>query len=468
MRGLPAVDPGPQVRVRRWDAVVLGGALPGLVAAARLGMRGKRVLVLEEAAAAQRAACLREPFFFGGIDKHAVLGACLRALKVPLIDQRRIVRDPIAFQVVLPDARVEIGEPALSADEWVAWGLAKPELARTLTGALHEAGLAERDALLEDPIVCVRGTRRTPESPLEPAAQTPRQRGLPRALADAPERVQTVLAAWTRALSNLGGAAPGDAARARLLGAPFEGSADARGAGAVQHVLRRRIESLYGEFRTLPGPFRLLSAGGQPGLAPDANGESGEVWVGRALVLNAPLDALAGAVAQEPPPLLKREPAAWRRLELHWRAPRAIVPEAMAPRVVLVGDESAPLRGTNLVTLRASSAENGLVDLVAAAVIPADAPAAQAEAEMEARIATLLPFAEGRLERSAEPEPRWDDAARLADPPGAGGWPSPSELRLDTKQPVYALERASIAGLGSEGDLLLGWRGGDAIAADLG
>ncbi|MBW2361487.1 MAG: hypothetical protein JRG84_11330 [Deltaproteobacteria bacterium] len=469
MRGLPEIETGATTRVRRWDAVVLGGALPGIVAAARLGMRGARVLVLEEAAAAQRAACLREPFCFGAMDKDAVLGACLRALRVPLIDQRRIAHAALALQVVLPNARLDVGEPALTVDEWVAWGLAKPEPARNLAGALHEAGLAERDALLDDPIVSLRGSRRPPEGGRETPEPTPRVRGLPAALDTAPDRVRRVLSAWSHALSNLGGSEPNDEARALLLGLPLSGCADTREAGVVNGVLRRRLETLYGEFRTLPDEFRLVSAGGQPGVAPDADGSSGEVWVARALILNAPRAALAGCVAQDPiPELLDTEPVAWQRLKLHWRTPRKLVPEAMAPRVVLVRDEREPLSGANLICLRSFTAEDGQVDLVASTAVHTRANAERLEDEIEALVAGLLPFVDGRLVRQHDPKPRWDNDDALADPARGAAWPHATELRLATRQPVYALERAGVAGLGSDGDLLLGWRGGDAIAAELG
>lgn len=468
MRGLPEIATRPTTRVRRWDAVVVGSALPGLVAAARLGMRGARVLVLEEAAAAERAACLREPFCFSGMSKEAVLGACLRALRVPLIDQRRIAHAALAFQVVLPDARLDVGEPALTVDEWVAWGLAKPKTARNLAGALHEAGLAERDALLDDPIVSLRGSRRAPEGGRATPEPSPHARGLPAALDGAPDRVRRVLGAWTRALSNQGGAEPCAEARALLLGVPLGGCADTREAGVVHGVLRRRIEALYGEFRTLPAAFRLVSAGGQPGVAPGADGGSGEVWAARALILNAPRAALAECVAQDPvPELLEAEPAQWRRLKLHWRIPRALVPDAMAPRVVLVRDESEPLSGANLVCLRSFDAEDEQLDLVASAAVHTRANTERLEAEIEALVEGLLPFAEGRLARVHGPTPRWDDDDALADPARGVGWPSATELRLATRQTIYALERAGVAALGSDGDLLLGWRGGDAIAADL-
>ena len=53
-------------RARRWDVVVLGGALPGLVAAVRRGMAQLRVLVVEEESAARAPVLSREPFFLTG------------------------------------------------------------------------------------------------------------------------------------------------------------------------------------------------------------------------------------------------------------------------------------------------------------------------------------------------------------------------------------------------------------------
>ena len=104
MRGLPAIPTGDAIRTRRWDAVILGGALPGLISAVLLGMRGARVLVVEEEAALSGFAGLREPFLLTGAGSHSVLGACLREIGIPLIDQRRIATHPLAYQVALPDA----------------------------------------------------------------------------------------------------------------------------------------------------------------------------------------------------------------------------------------------------------------------------------------------------------------------------------------------------------------------------
>lgn len=463
MKLLPEAQTTPTSRIRRWDAVILGSSLPGLVAAARIGMKGGRVLVLEEKAAGARTDCVRESWWSGGVEKGSVLGACLRELRVPLIDQRRFEPDPLAFQMILPDARVDVGAPSLTVDEWVAWGLAKPDEARALASAILDAAHAEGQALAEAPVV--RGGRRPGRGPSRDASA---ERTLAQRLAAAPPRIRLLLDAQVRALSNLGASEPGAGARAWLLGAPFAGGASIRGDDSLRRVLRRRIETLYGEIRPLPDTFRLVSAGGQPGVAPDAAGESGEVWVGRAFVINAPRAALATAVAQDPPECLRVPEATHRRVALHWRVPREALPEAMASRVVIVGEE--PLDGTRLVCLRRSGGGDGApFDLVATAVLAvAEVEAGDWPQQIEQRLRELLPFAAERLERQPTPAPRWDDDTWLADPAPEAAWPAPAELRISSRQPIYSLERASVAGLGFEGDLLLGWRGGDAIAAELG
>lgn len=481
MRGLPPIEPGPSTRTRRWDAVILGSALPGLVAAVRLGMRGARVLVLEEEAAARRFPGLREPFWMSGANKDGVLGSCLRALGVPLIDQRRIESDPIAFQVVLPDARLDVGEPHLSVDEWVAWGLAKPEQARALVRAIAAAAEAERGALLDAPFVRSgrrlglpgrRASATAVDPPQTPARAARLARGLPGELEEAPPRLRAILDAQVRALSLLGAGAPSPLAQARLLGAPLEGGAAVRGNDPwLRGILRRRVESLYGEFRGVPERFRLVSVGGQPGLAPDEDGESGEVWVGRALVLNAPRSALAAAVCQNPAPEILEGPRPKRRRhQIHFRVARELLPEAMAARVILMADPALPGADDQGLTLQRflCKEDPGQAHLIASAPLPVgESDLGPREAQMGAAVAQLMPFCQGRFARVAEPLARWDDDAVLEDPPDGEGWPGEVELRLGTRQPVYRLDRAAVAGLGFEGEILLGWRGGDAISADL-
>jgi len=473
MRGLPELAASASQRTRRWDAVILGGALPGLIAAVRLGMRGERVLVLEEDAALAAFPGLREPFLMTGGEGDGVLAACLRALGVPLIDRRRLAPDACAYQIVYPGARLDVGDPVSTIEELVAWKVAAPEAAHELVRALADAAAAEREAMLLAPVV--RSTRRLPLGQRRPSAAPPRPdairhpRGLPAAVASAPVGLAALFAAQVRALSNLGASAPSPEARARLLGLALESTALlASGEGGLRGLLRRRIESLYGEFRSVSGAFRLIAAAHQPGIE---LGDSGEILVGRALVLNAPRDALARAVGEDPvPEPLRAAPATRRRLALHFRLRSDALPAGMAPRVIVVREMKRPMEATNVVTLRVFTPPRPRdpADLVASAVIPCDGEDTEAaEAEITAAVSELLPFAERSLQRVRSRAPRWDVEDLLADPPPGGGWPGESEVRLACRQPVYALERCGIASLGFDGDLLLGWRAGDAIAADL-
>ncbi len=141
---IPLLDSSEAPRARRWDALILGSGIPALVAAARIGRAGQRVLVVEEEARTKLPATLREPFFLAGLRDEGVLDACLRALTVPLIDRRRFAAERLAYQIAADPYRLEIGQPSVTAEELVTWGLAKPDDAQTLIRRLIEASEIEQ------------------------------------------------------------------------------------------------------------------------------------------------------------------------------------------------------------------------------------------------------------------------------------------------------------------------------------
>ncbi len=469
MPALRAVSQAEGVRARRWDALIVGSGISALVAAARLGMAGHRVLVVEEDRAVAMFPGLREPFFLAGACDHGVLESCLRELTIPLIDRRRIEVQELAVQVVGPELRIDIGEPGLTAQELNVWDIAKPDEAKTLIRALADAAEAERRAMLSAPLV--RLGRRLARG--RPGLQGSHVRGLPAEAANPSAAAGLLLEALIRALSNLAAASPSPEARARLLGSLLSGGADVSGAPPwLAGLLRRRAESVHVEFREVQAPFELVQSSGQPGVLTPA----GQLWLGRVLVLAAPTSALARNL--EPatrPDFLDTRRSARRRLALHLRCKCDAIPESMGKRVILTPDPERPDDlGDVLLRVHHTPSDTEAADFVARAIVPLDLLASDAdfdpepwEDRIEARVRTLLPFARKKLARRSISRPRWDDDDWLEDPPPGGGWPAEVDLRVNGRPPVYRLDRAGVAGLGLEGDLLLGWRGGDAIAAEL-
>jgi hypothetical protein len=453
------------LRARRWDVLVLGGALGGLAAAVRLGRAGLRVCVVEEADAARLPSFLREPFFLPGLAGEGPLDHALRELGLPPIERRDLVVDPVAFQVLLPDARVDVGRAELLASELISWGLAKPEAALAFVEATAEAGAAAgaRFGSLEwirrgGLRGLARGTREAEPMPT-----------LPEALRDPAPELAPLLAAWTHACAGPANAALPPEALARLLASPLAGGACfARPEAGLRALLQRRIESLHGEFRTLGGPFRLVELGESPGVARITQDD---VWLGRALIVNAPAAPLAAALqgyGHEPPRWLEGAAPVAREIRVHARALREAVPEPLARRAVLAGAAEGCGSADWPITLLQEPSSRGpqFVELVAGAVFPADHDVAAAEDVIAGGLGSLLPFAGNRVRRAnAVPRPLWDDdGARFAAAPGS--WPAPLELRA-SRRPIYRLAREHVAALGAEGEILLGVRAGDAILADL-
>lgn len=455
---------GPSLRARRWDVLILGSALPGLAAGIRLAMAGHRILVAEEDATVRQPPVTREPFHLPGILGGGLLDHVLQSFGIPMIERRRLEAREIAYQVLLPELRVDVGHRDLTARELVAWGLAKPEEARELTHELDRSARAVQEHLMEAPLLgrsALRGFGRGSEGP--------GALGLPSAVSEATGDLAAFFETQARGLSELAESTPGPESAARLLGSALAGGTATAGVeGGLTALLKRRLESLHAEFRTLGCAFEFVEMSGHPGILRVG---PGDVWLGRAVIVNAPAPRLAEALRSWDKPVpgfLEAPPASHQEVSLHLRALREVVPEALEPRALVTPSEGSPLRGPMRLALHPSSRGSRFVELVASAVVPAQASREDTAAALEAEVRALMPFSEKRLKAAPlSPLPEWDDPQTRTDPDAAGAWPSPLAIRSRSRQPVAALPREAIASLGTEGELLFGWRAGDSICDEL-
>ncbi len=475
MRALPPIGARETIRVRRWDAVILGGALPGLVAAIRLGMRGNRVLILEEQAAAGVFPGVREPFLMPGNGQDGVLGSCMKELGIPLIDRRNVRSESLAYQVAFPQARVDVGEIDWTADELEAWDILPEGAARSVLTSLRESAEASQATIpTEGPASRGRRMNRAPRSPwvLEGAHARSNRSGNPpdpwQCGAAGTEKLATFFDAQLRTLSNFAEHPPTATVRTRLLGSALGGAAEISGRNRwLRDLLDRRIETLYGEVRRFSGDFRLVSAGNRPAVALE---DSADICAGRALLINAPLPMLREVNRGDSiPDLLKGPDASHQRFVLHLRGQRKALPLGMAPRVIRVVDPLKRAEGTNVIGLRVfgDHKDSDTVDIVASATVPIDANQDSVADEIESAVTSLMPLRREGWARVTEPQPRWDRDGLLSDPPGAGNRRIETRLRPAPRSAAYVLDRTRTGALGFEGDLLLGWHVGDTVAADI-
>jgi hypothetical protein len=458
-------------RSRRWDAIILGSALPGLIAGCRLAMNGQRVLLVEEEQTSQAFQGLWEPFLLPGTDDKSLIQTCLTECRLPLIDRRKLVPDEVALQLITPKARVNIGGLQATDHEFQAWGLSEGKSNRNLLSALASAARAERENMLNSSFARTsrfRGVGRN-RSPSRPVAAI-FDRGLPQEYSEATPELRSLLEAQAQVISNLGQSAPSPEALAYHLGAPLEGGCSfLRPDESLRGLFRQRLAALNGEFRKLRRGFELTEITKLPGISPRGVDEN---WLGRCLIFNTPLALIAEAMKAQDlrlPSILGHAVPCQRRALLHWRIPENCLPEAMARRLVV----SLPVERDELGRQEAfrlqvfpSTAGRRFVELVASAAVPLERHA-EVLTHMEEAVLELLPFSQDQLEPLALPQPQWDDPSAFADPAKGAGWPAEVQLRLSQRPPVYDLPRHNVAALGVEGDLLLGWRAGDCIRDEL-
>jgi hypothetical protein len=237
----------------------------------------------------------------------------------------------------------------------------------------------------------------------------------------------------------------------------------------LRALLLRRLEALHVERRTVGCPFELVELHGQPGILRHGPGDA---WLGRALVVNAPLGRLAEAQRSwgvELPRALEAPPPPRRRLRVPFRALREALPEPLASRAVVVPGKPAPagLARAFRLTVHPSRRGRPFAELVAAVSAPDERNLEEPLAAwVEEGLRALMPFSERGLARAPLPERAlWDDDEAEADAETPCAWPGSVDVR--PARDLWALAREPLAGLGAEGELLLGLRAGDALAASL-
>jgi hypothetical protein len=189
------------------------------------------------------------------------------------------------------------------------------------------------------------------------------------------------------------------------------------------------------------------------------------------LIIAAPPTALASLLEpQDTPDFLKLQRKTRRRLCVHMRARHRVLPEGMSKRVVLLGEPGPAGEPGSLATLSVFPRDNDpkWVDLVIRSMALEGIDPGEQEQRLVERVLGLVPFHTDQVERIPVKQPRWDDDHWLEDPPHGACWPGELDLRVSAKLPIYMLDRSWVAGLGFEGDLLLGLRAGEILQKELG
>ncbi len=414
---------------------MLGSSLGGWVAGTYLARAGLRVTLLEEACLEKRPPLLREPFALCGLEAGGPLQRVLRELALPLIEQRKLVPDPVALQVLLPRARVDLraGRPEL-ASELAAFGLANEALALRWLELVDEAGAAAllelRESARPSPghgsLVRRVLERATPEGPLD---------------APLPSAPPQGLAAFVRALTGVLSHRAGEAspsAPALLLHALREGACFMPDAGEpFVDLLRSRLLALHGEIHSATG---LSIETGRSELAVDTGRHR---TTASGLVVATPRESLARAIADvggEVPRWLRGAAPPIDLPQRLYRAERDALPVGLGRRAVIADDSGT---AHHWLARHLDPHDERIEWLVASGPGVPELPP-------EAPLADLNPFpGEGIVAVDPGPLPLWDRDASEARFPAER---MPSSLRA--RPPVIAVGPEIEPGLGLIGEVL--------------
>jgi len=392
------------------------------------------VVLFEEECLAKRPPVLREPFVATGLDTGAPVQRVLRELALPLIEQRRLARDPVPVQVLLPSARIDTR-------------VGRTELAVELADfGLCDAALAERWLELVDDAGADAGRRfwdaaRNPSNPplmRRLVERTQREGPLSARLPSDPPRG---LAPFVNALLGVLGyrteSSASDAPALLLHSLRAGGFLMPDASEPFSDLLRRRLCALHGEVRPLAS-FEIVQERHEIGIETPR----GRI-LARALVIAAPRELVSRAIEQggaSAPRWLRGAPPPAELPVRLFRAEREQVPVGLSARAVIAREDGSV---RYWLALHPDPDDAKTLWLVAAgpeaALLPTDNP-----------LRDVNPFpGSGIVAVDPGPAPVWDrDASELRFPaPRLESW-------LRPRPPVIAVGPEIEPGLGFEGEVL--------------
>jgi hypothetical protein len=480
-----------------YDVVVIGDELAGAVAAAHLARRGFRLLLLTAPPVEHDVVgpfrLPRAPLAVTGLET-PVLRRMVNELNLLQLLRRRLAPNHPAFQLLLPDHRIDVSTEDLGrelgrelpeeAAAYERWAASAEEISTTLEGLL-----AQEVTLPPDGFWDRRDLKRM-------AAQLPD--GDPEGGAGLGARVAMLArlpARFGTDLDLLGGAAavtgPGRVPVARLADLHRRGSYGLDGGReALRALLHERVRAHAGEVRHDLGVRGLVMRRGR--VTAVALGYRDE-QVGCAQVICAMPAADVIRLLPEAPPRRLMEAAAVRpalhRYLLHVVAPLEALPDALGPFAFSVRDLDAPLAGPNALAIHVDHGhgQHAVLSIEALADDPSPDGLRALRLAVRAHLDGLLPFLDRHLvavwsphdglppegpgipagapsSQPATPPPSMDAIWSLPSPRPLGFCGVPHATGL---KDVYLASRQVLPGLGFEGEVQAGWCAARLIASRL-
>lgn len=435
-RVAPRIGSGGGVTAIACDVVVIGSGLGALVAATYAARSGLRVVLVEEEGQEKRPPILREPFLVASGDPTDPIELMMKELGLSPVERRYLRSSAPAVQVVLAEARVDLGGGREAcAAELDIHGLAPRAAARSWLKAVESLGDAARLSLRQDrwsPLLTRLSLRLLKGAGTPLAVSTVAQAICP----PAPPGIGALVGPVTEVLSRSAGP-DAERAPALLLRAVLNESTRGPDAAAgLLDVLRKRFGVSYGETRSASAVSFL---GGRLRAGVDLGRER---LTARALVLGAPARLLATGNPEPQLPRWLRNPPDVAAVSVRLlRAESAALPSGMSSHLI---DASDPK--TTRWLLRSPDPVDERVEWLVVRSWPLPPE------EKTGPLGGLAPFAGDRIaEGDPGPRPRWDlggDEVRVRGP----GWPvvrSRSPLVLSVGPDVAPL-------LGAEGEMWIG------------